>query len=207
MARDYKHRAQGKKTPQRGQGSSQGLSVWKSMLIVALIISFVVFLVYLRLTAPKETDTVKAPQTVSTAPPLKADSLPASKDKKPKQEAKPDTKPKPPHFEFYNILPKKEVVVVDHEIKTRIREERLGKAKESKYIMQAGSFEAFKEADQLKAKLALMGIESKITKTKVGRVTWYRVKIGPYNKMSSVDVIKSRLKKNGVDVVVTETNG
>ena len=67
----------------------------------------------------------------------------------------------------------------EYEIKTRTREERVGKAKETKYIMQAGSFKVFKEADELRAKLALMGIESKVEKAKVGSVTWKPGKNGP----------------------------
>jgi len=169
------------------------------MLITALIILFVVFLTYLRMTGSSGEN---RPATVSENKSAKTDS------KKPgvanKQETKADIKPKPPHFEFYTILPEKEVVVPEYEIKTRTREERVGKAKESQYIMQAGSFKSFKEADQLRAKLALMGIESKVEKAKVGDVTWHRVKMGPFTQMASVNTIRSRLRKNGVDVMVTE---
>jgi len=54
-------------------------------------------------------------------------------------------------------LPEKEVVVPEYEIKTRTREERVGKAKETHYMMQAGSFKTFKEADHLRAKLCFYG--------------------------------------------------
>ena len=130
--------------------------------------------------------------------------------------SKPVEKPKPvkakpkqeePRFDFYTILPEKEVVVPDYEIKTRVREERVGKAKPAKYILQAGSFREFKEGDSLRAKLALMGIESRVEKAQVGNVTWNRVKMGPYSQMSSVTTIKSRLKQNGIDVMVTEIGG
>jgi cell division protein FtsN len=205
MAKDYKHRAQGKKTPQRRQNNSHppSVSLWKWMLITALIILFVVFLVYLKSTGTQEIPAPPVSQT-PTVKPAKTNSKSeeAAKEKK-KTESK--TEPKQPRFDFYTILPDKEVVVPEHEIKTRAREERVGKAKETKYIMQAGSFKTFKEADQLRAKLALMGIESKVEKAKVGNVTWNRVKMGPYIHMNSVNVIRSRLRKNGIDVMVTET--
>ncbi len=103
------------------------------------------------------------------------------------------------------MLPNKEAVVPDHEINTRLREERLGKAKQGKYVMQAGSFKAADDADRLKAKLALMGIESKVEKTKIGNSEWHRVKIGPYAQMGSVDMTKKRLKDNGIDAIVLES--
>jgi len=96
-------------------------------------------------------------------------------------------------------------VVPEYEIKTRTREERVGKAKEAHYVMQAGSFKTFKEADRLRAKLALMGIESKVEKAKVGSVNWYRVKMGPYAQTDSVNAIRARLRQNGIDVIITET--
>jgi len=49
-----------------------------------------------------------------------------------------------------------------------------------------------------------MGIESRVEKAKVGDATWYRVKMGPLSKMSSVSSIRARLRQNGIDVVVTE---
>lgn len=205
MAKDYKHRAQGKKTPQRRQnnGHQPSVSLWKWMLITALIILFVVFLVYLK----SGTTKIPAPPVSQTLPITKPAKTNSKSEEVAKEKKKTESKaePKQPRFDFYTILPEKEVVVPEHEIKTRAREERVGKAKETKYIMQAGSFKTFKEADQLRAKLALMGIESKVEKAKVGNVTWNRVKMGPYIHMNSVNVIRSRLRKNGIDVMVTET--
>lgn len=119
--------------------------------------------------------------------------------------ARQDTIPVEPHFDFYTILPKVEVVIPDHELKTRIREEKLGEGdKNAKYIMQAGSFRDSPEAEKLKAKLTAMGIESRVEKAQVGEVMWYRVKVGPYAGMTSVMVIKKQLHDNGVDTVVLE---
>lgn len=116
-----------------------------------------------------------------------------------------DIVPVEPHFDFYTILPSVEVVIPDHEIKTRIREEKIGKINDSvKYIMQAGSFRDTPEADQLKAKLTAMGIESRIEKAQVGEVMWYRVKVGPYAGMTSVMAVKTRLHDSGIDAIVLE---
>ncbi|PPK73692.1 sporulation related protein [Methylobacter tundripaludum] len=190
MAKDYKHRAK-----HNHRQKSESLSLWRWMLITALIISFVVFLVYLSNIGSKQT----SPQPDVAAAPE------AAKSEAPKPEKKPEG-PVLPQFDFYTILPEKEVIVPDYEINTRAREERVGQAKTASYILQAGSFKDFKDADSLRAKLALMGIESKVEKAKVGNVVWNRVKMGPYAQMTSVSAIRARLRENGIDVIVMEAS-
>ena len=199
MARDYKSRAQDKNNwrsnPDYRQKSS--LSLWKWMLLIAVIILIAVGLAYLI------TKLFKKDENTSV-------SIAVEQQKDPKSQAEDkavpvvDLGPKPPQFDFYTILPDKEVIVPEYEIKTRAREERVGKAKETHYVMQAGSFKTAKEADELRLKLAAMGIESKIDKSKMGDVNWYRVKMGPYTQTESVNTVQSRLRKNGIDVLVTE---
>ncbi len=197
MAKDYKHRTQNKNAAPSYRQKPQSLGLWRWMLITASIILFVVFLVYLRGTGSKQAP--PQPQPVAAAPE-------AAKNEAPKQETAPEPEPGPvlPQFDFYTILPEKEVIVPDYEIGTRAREERVGQAKTASYILQAGSFREFKDADSLRAKLALMGIESKVEKAKVGNVIWNRVKMGPYTQMASVSNIRARLRENGIDVIVME---
>jgi cell division protein FtsN len=198
MSRDYKPRDQDKKNGLRRQkyGKQQPkIALWKWMLIVAITISFVVFLVYLKTMPIKPINIKQSSQPIENK-------VAADHEKNPeiKQE------PKGPQFDFYTILPDKEVVVPEYEIKTRVREERVGKAKEAHYMMQAGSFKTAKEADNLRIKLASMGIESKVQKGKVGSVNWYRVKLGPFAQADSISAIRSRLRQNNVDVVITENS-
>ncbi len=183
MPRDYKHRAN---TNSRQPVKSK-VAWWRWFLIVLVIALFVFFLAYVRKTAPKTEPTPVAVSkpTVET---------PKHQDKKPQE----------PRFDFYTILPETEVVVPENEINTRRREEQFGKEKSTQYIIQVGSFRDYSEADRLRARLALMGIESRIEKAEVGHVEWNRVKMGPFKKTSSVTALKSRLKNNGIDVVVIE---
>jgi cell division protein FtsN len=58
----------------------------------------------------------------------------------------------------------------------------------------------------MRAKLGLMGIEANIQKAKVDNTIRYRVKLGPFAQIASVNVINARLKQNGIDVIVTETD-
>lgn len=193
MAKDYKHRTVQRANNDRRQSyDSGGIGLFRWMLITALAIGFAVFLVYLK------SPGFNKQQADQSVPIQKPEVKPADQT-----EVK-DAKPLPPKFDFYTILPKKEMVVPEYEVKTRTREEQVGKNKISSYILQAGSYKDLEEADSLKAKLALMGIESKIQKAKVENVIWYRVKIGPYNQMVSVNNVMSRLQKNGMKPVITE---
>ena len=174
------------------------------MLIAALIIGFVVFLFYINTQDVKPTN-----RTVISNPLAERDKtgpgavLKAEEKTKQKVEAPPE--PQGPRFEFYTYLPKNEIVVPDHEINTRSREERVGKAKASRYIVQAGSYKEAAQAERMRAKLTSMGIESRIEKAKVGSATWHRVMLGPFTRMASVSSIRSRLRQNGIDAIVTET--
>ncbi|MGZ5051376.1 MAG: SPOR domain-containing protein [Methylobacter sp.] len=195
MAKDYKHRVHSKNNARRYDSDRR--SMWRWMLITALIILFVVFLTYLF--SGSEPDQAPAPQEAAAPAPAEQ-----AKVEAPKQEKAPEPGPVLPQFDFYTILPEKEVVIPDYEINTRAREERVGQAKAANYILQAGSFKDFKDADNLRAKLAMMGIESKVEKAKVGNTIWNRVKMGPYTQMASVTTIRTRLRENGIDAVVME---
>ncbi len=192
MSRDYKPRNLDEKTGRRRDqfGQKSGIGLWKWMLITAIIILFAVFLVYLRSNSAKH--------LAETAGLEKANAS--------KGEHKPEVKTGP-QFDFYTLLPEKEVVVPEYEIKTRAREERVGKAKATHYIIQVGStFNTFKEADQLRIKLAAMGLVSKVEKGKVGTANWYRVKMGSYAKTDSINAISARLKQRGIAAIITEVN-
>ena len=69
-------------------------------------------------------------------------------------------------------------------------------------LLQVGSFTKFEEADQQKAKLALLGLVATIETSK-GRdnALWYRVRIGPMSKKIARS-LKKRLVKEKFDVLV-----
>ncbi len=190
MARDYKNRASAnRKKPQQAT-----VAWWKWLLVFLLIALFVIFLRSLSHSTP-EINIPKKQVSTSTI------SVPTKIKRTPKHQ---DNKPVKPKYQFYTILPETEEVIPDYEIKTRGREEKVGKRKSSNYVVQAGSFRHFNEADKLRATLALMGIESKIEKATVGSAVWNRVKIGPYSQSTKVSKIKKQLKQNGIDTVIIE---
>ncbi len=187
MPKDYKYRAN------QSDNKASGISWWKWLLVIILVGLFAGFLYHLRSSAPVDEEAASQAVAVSIKKPAVK-----TVAKKKAQE------PEKPRYDFYTLLPEKDVVVPDYEIKTQVREERVGKAKSTQYIVQAGSFRNFTDANDRKIKLAMMGIESRVEKAKVGDVEWNRVRLGPFIRPSSVYGLKKRLKDNGIDVVVME---
>lgn len=116
--------------------------------------------------------------------------------------AKKEEKAKEPRFTFYTLLPEKEVIVPEGEVRTRKREEQLGRASKGRYFVQAGSFRSFRDADRLKAQLALLGVEARVDRAQVRGATWYRVRLGPFTSMTEVERIRTRLRRHRIDSVV-----
>jgi len=78
---------------------------------------------------------------------------------------------------------------------------------EPQYLVQAGSFRNQGDADRLKARLALMGVESEIQSVKHGGETWHRVRIGPIASRSRVDDVRKRLEQEKVDSILLRVQG
>ncbi|HRL76598.1 MAG TPA: SPOR domain-containing protein [Candidatus Accumulibacter phosphatis] len=76
-----------------------------------------------------------------------------------------------------------------------------GTLKEPIYL-QAGSFLSASDADNQKARLALMGAEARIQQVMLQDKVWYRVRLGPYHKMDEVNHMRADLAKQGIDANV-----
>jgi cell division septation protein DedD len=71
--------------------------------------------------------------------------------------------------------------------------------------LQIGAFQNEQDADNLKAKLALLGVEARIQTSDVpGKGIWHRVRLGPFNSSNELDNARSQLKANGVDSAVVK---
>lgn len=67
------------------------------------------------------------------------------------------------------------------------------------YFVQAGAFSRNEDAEQQRAKLAMLGIQSKLTEREQGGRTVYRVRVGPFDSRGDADAAKGRLGDAGVD--------
>lgn len=67
-------------------------------------------------------------------------------------------------------------------------------------ILQAGSFSDQNDAENLKAKLALLGVVASIQPATIpDKGVWYRVRLGPYKNADEMNHARGFLKQNGVD--------
>lgn len=201
MPRDYAKSS--KRTKKPGQ-----LPGWAWMLGGLAIGLFVAFLVYLNddVHPSKKTNIVQAfKQTLHDARSVRKDNTkappPPPQDKKP---AKTAVKPKP-SFDFYTILPELEVPVPEQEITAQSKKPASQQDKNTNYMLQAGSFRDYNQADQLKAKLALQGIEANIQSVKVKQETWHRVRIGPIHNMATLTATLRRLKQHNIPVIIVKS--
>ncbi len=115
---------------------------------------------------------------------------------KPDKAAKPAEEVKP-RFDFYKILPGVEEPATDQQLR-----ETKAAARESFYL-QAGAFQSAPDADNLKARLALIGVQASIqTTTLPDRGVWHRVRLGPYGSVEELNRTRDTLKKNGIDTTL-----
>lgn len=70
--------------------------------------------------------------------------------------------------------------------------------------LQAGSFQSASEADNQKARLALIGAEARIQQVMLQDKVWYRVRLGPYHKMDEVNHMRGDLARQGIDANVVK---
>lgn len=100
-----------------------------------------------------------------------------------------------PRFDFYTILPGSEEPVAEHEQK---RDKKEAAATES-YFLQVGAFQAAAEADNMKARLALLGLEAAIQTADVPeKGVWHRVRIGPYTSLDDLNRARALLAQNNI---------
>lgn len=165
-------------------------------LIVGLLVAFLVFLQM----RPKQ-------QASASTRPLE---VPTERASHPKPDPKPAPEPPPkPRFDFYNLLPEMEVIVPDEEIKGTPTREGVKRVKRpGTYLLQAGSFRSAGQAEQLRARLGLLGLETSAQAIKgENGQTWHRVRVGPFSNLGELNAARTLLRKNGVDAILIRLKG
>ena len=114
-----------------------------------------------------------------------------------------------PKFDFYKILPQGEQTLTDKQLKESAGAASKGKAPsgDEVYFVQSGSFQNPAEADNQKAQLAILGIDSSVQPAALpGKGTWYRVRVGPYTKLDDINRVRQTLAQNGISASVVKVN-
>lgn len=100
-------------------------------------------------------------------------------------------------FDFYKILPGSEETAPD----PRAQDARKAPEPEAKeaFFLQAGAFSNAPEADNMKARLALLGVEATIQTTPAAdKGLLHRVRTGPYTSIDELNRTRETLKQNGI---------
>ena len=115
----------------------------------------------------------------------------------PPQSAKAEDKPR---FDFYRILPGREEPVTERQMREAAKQAGKPGAPKDTYFLQAGSFQNPADADNLKARLALMGMEANVEPANLAeKGVWYRVRLGPFTRIDEINRLRQQLAQNGVD--------
>jgi cell division protein FtsN len=105
-----------------------------------------------------------------------------------------------PKFDFYKILPGQEEPVSEKELRAKAAAKGQQSASKDVYFIQAGSFQNPAEADNQKARLAILGYDSSVEPANLpDKGTWYRVRMGPYTKVDEINKVRQALAQNGID--------
>ena len=163
---------------------------------------------------------------------------------------------KKPSYDFYTLLPEREVVIPDEELSARVKAEEAAKlaaqqqaqaalasgasasaspavsnpaantnpvaptgaianpptspdanatttnpAADGQYLLQAGAFRNGAQADDLKARIALLGLVGRVEVVQTPAGEMHRVRLGPYATASELEQAKQVLSSGGIEAV------
>lgn len=191
MPRDYKPAARRRRRSARSKSSPR----WSWLLgglFAGVLASYAVYLMATRSAADKPEQA--AQQSTAPAPKTTPPKSAAAEDKDAKEKAR---------FDFYTLLPEMEVKIG----KDTLDAARGGNSRKPEsngpYILQVGSFRSYGEADNLKARLALMGVQASIQTVIISDDnTWYRVRVGPYKNLKDLEQARTALQRNDVEYML-----
>lgn len=116
---------------------------------------------------------------------------------------KPGEKPQEQtRFDFYKMLPGGNDSAATPQQPAKSTE----KASAEPVFLQAGSFQKPADADNLKARLALMGLEAGVQTAELpGKGTVHRVRLGPFDKTDDMNRARGLLAENGIQATVVKS--
>lgn len=87
------------------------------------------------------------------------------------------------------------------DIKADVKAAEAGEEKWT-YYLQAGAFREQSDAESMRAKLALIGVEAKVSERQSDNGLLYRVRVGPFTQLDNMNKVRGKLSDGGVDAAV-----
>lgn len=212
MSRDMKPRKRSNGTRKKSGGGTL-LGLFVGLVIGVLAAAGVVW--YLHKT-PMPFSTKAAPPAPAAAQQQQAAGAPTVPLALPGKPGDPIPQPSDkPRFDFYKILPGNSEAIPDPKPAgaksgepkqaeaTKDKDGKDSALKEPVYL-QTGSFQNAGDADNQKAKLAMMGAEAAIQQVMLQDKVWYRVRLGPFRKIEEVNAVRAELARQGIEANVVK---
>lgn len=200
MSRDYKPTAQKQKPANKGNAFVTGL-------LVGVILGIGISVAVAIMVTGGESPFVKPDESIEPAAPMEnAKGTSSGNEAVPSEN--PEEKSDPNRFDFYKILPG-ESQVTEQEIQQSKEAQEQNQPAIENYFLQVGAFQTEAEADNMKAKLALLGLEAVVqTATVPDKGVWHRVRVGPYTDLDQIAKARAELAKNGfnADLIKIHSN-
>ena len=105
-------------------------------------------------------------------------------------------------YDFYDMLPKFEVVVPEQERDVSTDTPAAPVVRPGVYVLQAGSYRSQPDAERVRAQLAKQGIEATVQRVAVDADVWHRVRIGPISDLARLNATREALRRADVDAIV-----
>lgn len=117
-----------------------------------------------------------------------------------------------PRFDFYSVLPEMETVIPQEQIQAEAQatpapDVASGAATGTPLYLQAGSFRAAADAEQMKARLALVGVRAAVVPVNINGTDWFRVRAGPYPNARALSDARATLETNGINSIALRDAG
>lgn len=100
--------------------------------------------------------------------------------------------------------PKAELPKIESPAEVRAAAERAAQlaAEGTRYVLQAGAFKTPEDADAMRARLAMLGLDARVFPVEQGTATLYRVRLGPYGQLEDIDRVRKKLAGHNIDAQV-----
>lgn len=108
----------------------------------------------------------------------------------------------PNRFSFYDLLPSFEVIIPEVETPAPRQEAVVAIETPGLYMLQAGSFLTMQDAEAQRARVGLLGIESRLQRVTIDDRAFHRVRIGPIENLEELNSIRARLRMADIDSIV-----
>ena len=144
----------------------------------------------------KDREPLAAVQDAAPVPASLADTIDSNNEPATGLPAEPPEK----RFDFYDMLPNFEVIIPEQEPDVSQDKEPKAVERRGNYVLQAGSFTDFADADRRRAQLALQGIESRIQRVSSDDKIYHRVRIGPTRDLDELNALRNRLRESKITV-------